>query len=256
MLISFICPDKETILIEDCLKQCRFADRCISKPILSYFAEHRRKWNGKTFSTTQLISPTLLEYLKITNDYAEDPQNMGYQLLGLNIHRKMEKITLPEYLQEEFLEDELGTGFMDSYDADEKTLWDYKTVGYYKAKKILDNVDERMQWMLQLNRYKILLSQCGFPVEKMKVQMIIRDSGFMAKKQGIDKSFYIVDIDIMSDNLINEYFKMKKDTLIYCLDNKITPEICPEEERWEDKRCLNYCCVSKYCGYGNSLKIK
>jgi len=249
MLKYFACPDSESIVIEDCIKHCRMQDRCVSLPLLSYFAEHRRVWTGKP-STTQLIQPLRSEYLKIKFDYAESPDSMVYKLLGLNIHRKLEKTALPSHLQEEFLEDEISTGFMDSYDGDTRTLWDYKTIGYYKAKKIIEDIASNvLDWALQLNRYRMLLEKAGFPVERMCVQAIIRDFGWMAKKAGVTKAMYIIPIHMIEDEKIESYFGTKASALLSCLETNTIPPVC--DDRWDnDSRCKNYCAVKSFCDYG------
>ncbi len=90
-LKSFICPDGVMRQTSDCLAQCpRKEGRCLSLPTLTELG-NAREWTG-TPSTTQLLNPTRLEYLKIVHDYAIDPFERAFALLGTRHHRRLELV--------------------------------------------------------------------------------------------------------------------------------------------------------------------
>lgn len=145
MLKYFICPDGQKHLISDCIKPggCRLPSRC--EPItFLLLASKVREWNGSP-STTQLISGTRCEYLKIVKDYAEKPNAMTYAILGTLGHAMLESV-LPDltklgykYIAEERLKYRNITGQMDLLinENNEWNLVDYKTSGSYKVAKAL-----------------------------------------------------------------------------------------------------------------------
>lgn len=147
----FICPDKEEVKIEDCLKSCRLkncyniesgdlwveAGRCLSKRTLAAIAD-QRVWTGIP-STTQLLRGTREAYLSIVEDYAIDPQSMLFALHGTKSHATLDKYTPDGCLSEERLYDGISTGAFDFYDPTEEegTLYDVKTYGSYAVAKTI-----------------------------------------------------------------------------------------------------------------------
>lgn len=135
--IGFICPDGKTIRHEDCLeKPCRLEKqmtmgRCKALPLLRRLAQVRT-WKGIP-STTQCISGTMEQFLKITTDYYIDPESAIFRLLGTLTHGLLERYaTGSEELSEEVLSDMINTGVMDFFDGKSLTLFDYKNSGSYK----------------------------------------------------------------------------------------------------------------------------
>jgi len=69
------------ITVSDCLNKCPNPDgRCLSLPTL-YEISKQRPDTG-IYSTTQLIAPTRLAYLRIKNDYTIDPYDNCTILCG------------------------------------------------------------------------------------------------------------------------------------------------------------------------------
>jgi len=91
-----------------------------------------RIWTGKP-STTQLLNPTRMEFLKITKDYAITPQERAFALLGTQHHRRLEIIAkkIAELEAEKKLSDNINTGILDLLEPDNGKwiLTDYKTWG-------------------------------------------------------------------------------------------------------------------------------
>jgi hypothetical protein len=275
----FICPTGKKVEIEQCLKGCPFNERCMSLPTLRAISK-QRKWTGKP-STTQLINGTRLSYIEIMYDDLEvDPQDCMFMLLGTKVHLSLEELT-GDMLAEEKVEEKEVTGIFDLYDHTEKTLWDYKTSGSYKIAKALGLYEEEVpvpgqvfrtgprkgqpktekitrkgtpdckDWELQLNRYRLMLQDMGFPIEHIKIEAIARDgSTYIAKSRGIKENCIIIPIAILDDKYVREYFKVKSELLLHYLDKKELPPPCNGEECWDGNRCKGYCKAWKHCDVG------
>lgn len=279
MFNFFKCPDGESIKIEECIKECRICNRCLSLPTLRMIAE-QREWTGKP-STTQLLKGTREAYLEIVHDdLVMDPQDQAFRILGTKAHDMLEKYT-PGEIAEERLEDENSTGAFDVYDPVNKYLYDYKTWGSYKVMKALGieivdvptgevyksgakkgqektrkepqhtGVIDMEDTELQLNDYRIKLESAGFPVEKMYVEAVVRDGGtMMATSRGLDKNIYLIPVKRLDDEYVKEYFTKKSKALLDALETKIVPAPCTDKECWDGRKCKDYCSVSKYCERG------
>lgn len=284
----FICPDGGQIEIEVCLSgKCRLQGRCAP---LSYLqlAGTFRPWTGKP-SVTQLIQGTREAYLKIKNDYAIDPLDRAYAVLGTSAHAALENRQNDFSFIEESIEIEGITGRSDNLErqADGSwVLWDHKTAGSFKVAKALGIVmvpepivDEQGNpillksgknkgqpktkkvpvqdpdavdiddWMLQDNMYRIALERyIKEPISRLRNWLIVRDGGtWMARNRGIDKKAYAVDISILPDEMVLDYFKRKRDSLLESLKRGSSPPICSDAECWSGNKCKDYCDVSHLC---------
>jgi hypothetical protein len=276
----FKCPDGDVILIEKCLESCRLGARCVTKPTLMLMSK-RREWKGK-ISATQGLNGTRMEYLKITMSYAERPIDRAFALLGTFHHLKMQGVSVPESLTEEWMEDEAGTGMFDCYDAEEKALYDYKTCGCFRINRALGKVkteevdpdaepyksgarkgQPRMRvvwsmgepdifdWQMQLSRYAWMIRDAGFEVERAFIQATARDFNAQSAKQyGLDRQIYIIPIEILSRETVLSYYHAKQEALLSALAGKKMPPPCDSRETWDGKRCVGYCPVWTWCDVG------
>lgn len=145
----FDCPDGVRRPVEQCLDKCpRPEGRCVSLPTLISISR-QREWTGKP-STTQLINGTRLAYLQLTCDYAVQPKDRAFALLGTRHHMRLEKVAEKvNVLAEEKLGGE-DTGILDLLAPDETVdyeayeLWDYKTWGSFKVAKALGLVARKI----------------------------------------------------------------------------------------------------------------
>ena len=260
MLNYFTCPDKANTEIDKCLSQCRMDSRCMTIPTLKAISKER-VWSG-TPSTTQLINGTMIEYLKITKPYAVDPQDRAFMLLGISHHQLMAE-------NAELAEIALGGAITSTVDLIEITktngseleITDYKTWGSYRVAKALGiiktgpkiftvnptKIDMR-DTELQLNHYRLQLESRGFIVTKLWLQMTVRDgSTFMAESRGLFKNIYLIQVPMLDDLTIRDYFESKKAALIYAINTNTMPSVCSEEECWGGRRCKEYCEVAEHC---------
>jgi len=264
----FLCPDGNKIEVKDCLENCRGSQgRCLSLPTLTEIA-NTRPWEGIP-STTQLLNPTRIEYLKILRDYAIDPFDRAFALLGTRHHQMLDAVAKKlEIVSEKKLTGEI-TGILDLLEPDELhpesfKLIDYKTWGAYSVKKLLDNSgnrgDEGWNAKYQLNKYRLEVEKLGFPVSRMFIQCTVRDGGIqVARQQGIEKKIYFIEIARIDDDIITKYFDGKSNALLTALANKVLPPMCSYDERWGNRRCARFCEVAGFCPEGakiNRVKLE
>lgn len=286
MLKYFICPDKSRVPVSQCLEHCDH--RCLSLPTLQLISSVR-PWKGKA-STTQCLNGTRYSYLQIVKDYAVDPFQSAFALLGTNHHRRLEQVAQKmNVLSEEKLSEEV-TGIMDLLepDGDEYILTDYKTWGSFKvaltlgvaSRKVPDpsgalykqdskygkkgepkQIDEfyvdpqkadTFETDMQLNNYRIMLEGCGFPIKSMRIQATVRDGGTLsAKDRGITQNIIMIPVQRIDDNIVTSYFTAKNKLLIEALEQKKLPPPCSPREQWGGRKCKGYCDVSEFCPFIN-----
>jgi hypothetical protein len=221
-----------------------------------------REWRG-TPSTTQLLNPTRIEYLKIKYPFAVDPFDQAFALLGTRHHGRLEIVAkkIEGLIAEKKLTGEV-TGILDLLEpingSDKYRLIDYKTYGSYSVAKLLglkkDGEHDQRKLALQLNNYRLMVSELGFNIVELKAQMTVRDGGtFSARNNGIDKNIYMMPVEIMPDDEVKEYFLTKAFALTEAIKNDTLPEMCPFEDRWSNKRCLNFCAVKEWCPEGKQM---
>lgn len=278
--IGFICKNGQNVLFEDCLKKCKLGERCVSTPTLRALSI-QRKWTGLP-GTTQLLSGTRYALLKIMKEYFEDIQNLSFILLGNKTHKSLEDNDIEGTAEIEF-KDKTQSGIADYYDAKEKTLWDYKTSGAFKVHKALgmrkkkinnssgarykrsgkgykagdikkvtvwDKIPEmadKWEWTLQTNRYAIWLEDSNRPVEKIKIEVIIRDGGLMAAQNyGIENKIEVIEIPILNKDYVLHYFERKRKMLMLAIALSWAP-LCDDIDSWNGRKCEGYCPIKKWC---------
>src|SRR4030042_5572166 len=108
MRTGFICPNGPTVAFETCMARCPWGARCLTKSPL-YHLSKVRPWTGKP-STTQLINPTRIEFLKITQSYAVAPVRMAFAILGTRVHLGLADADTDVSILEEHLGDGVASG--------------------------------------------------------------------------------------------------------------------------------------------------
>ncbi len=236
-----------------------------------------------------MIAGTRETYLKKTSEYAVDPQSVLYALHGSAVHTINEGFTEGNMLSEIRLKDEITSGKFDLYgqiiDEDDGVLGDIKVTSSYKIMKALgrykvdmptgqyylsgmkkgepkykkewreDGVKDILDWAIQLNYYRILLEKQGLTVKKMVIQAMCRDNSLrIANERGIDQAVYLIPINRISDRWIVSYMRHKAKLLQTAMENDAVPRICSSKERWNDRKCSDYCQVAENCAYGRQLR--
>ena len=280
---QFICPNRDKILIKQCLSICPHCLRCMAKPTLETLARSvADRGLGRKYSVTELIAGTREQYLKKTTDYAIDPQAHIFAMHGSAVHSICERSTAGGVLTELRLSNDLYSGQIDCYGDvlgnGRKVLMDYKVtssykamiaLGYYredvptgevyktglkkgqpKTKKVwrTDGVRQLYEWAIQVNAYRLLLEEHNFPVDDMYIQVYVRDYSLrMASERNIDKPMYLLHINRISDSWLYLYFSMKKTLLDEALKNGVAPGFCNHRETWGGRKCKGYCDVYEEC---------
>jgi hypothetical protein len=266
-MVNYICPDGVSIKIEDCLGKCRLDGRCVTLPTLQLMSR-RRPWKGK-LSTTQALNGVRYIYLTLTKDYGEKPVDRAFALLGTFHHLRMQNVSIPESLTEEWLGDELGTGMFDFYDPTTRTMYDYKTCGGYKINRVLGKkkvtVDEPtgevyktgkragepktrkastwhlgtpddFDWRMQLSRYAVLLEDAGFKVDEIVVQATVRDYNAMtARMYALDRQIYLISMEKFPKDIVIEFYRRRHLDIAHALESNSMPPPCNARERWLDE---------------------
>lgn len=285
---EFICPSGNRVPITTCLKRCTSGQRCMFLPTLRAVAKSLDR-NIKEPTVTELLCGTRETYLKKTTDYAVDPVQQLYAIHGSAVHTINEGFTDGNMLSEERLADDVTSGKFDLYgqiiDFNDKTLGDFKVTSSYKLMRALgyykvdvptgevyktglkkgqpktkkewrtDGVRHVLDWAIQLNYYRILLEQRGFEVKDMKIQAFVRDFNLrIAAERNINSPLYMININKISDRWVKLYMETKARRLKKALETKTLPPVCSLRERWNDRKCLDYCTVAEHCSYAQALK--
>lgn len=217
MLEGFICPDGQTVKIEECMASCRIGRRCMTLPSLVLLSSERQ-WTGRG-STTQLITGTMEAFLKLTQPYYVDPDKRAFMLGGIRHHQNMEDVAKELGLATEIALS-IDRDIMDllEWEGSDLVLTDYKWWGSYKVAKALGLVEVGKQpdpsgevyktnskygkagspkmvsvfapdpsrvdnWEaeFQLNNYRVkatpLLEKVGLKIARMQLQITVRDGG-------------------------------------------------------------------------------
>ena len=285
---KLICPDGSSIPVLKCLNKCPRIERCMFLPTLRAVAASLDRKLAKA-TVTELLCGTRETYLKQTTEYAVNPQQQLYALHGTAIHTINEAHTEGNMLSEERLADDITSGQFDLYgqiaDYNDATLGDFKVtssyklmraLGYYKVDVLtgevyktgarkgqpktrkewrMDGVKHLLDWAIQLNYYRMLLEARGFKVDRMKIQALCRDYNLrIASERNISKPAYIIPINKISDRWVKLYMKAKAGRLKEALAKGYMPSICRTKERWNDRKCSDYCAVADNCPYGRMVK--
>lgn len=240
--VGFRCKQFGKIRFDSCIEKC--TDRCMSRRSANIFKEVSQKpLDGKTI--TQLLMPTRLMLLMMSNEYFEKPQSFIDRCIGVLGHAHQAQ-PLPDSLHEERLpySDSDITGAFDSYEKED--VYDLKIVGAYVIKITLQTQRIKLPWVIQLNFYRILLQQAGFTVNNMYIEPWVKDSPGMAKRMGITKETRLWKVPHISDHWIKKYVDIKKDRLKVAQEKEWAPR-CTYKERWGGVRCRSYCPISDLC---------
>jgi len=280
----FVCPDGFAIEKEECIKQCRMNMPCLSLPSRVGIAQERPF--KPVVSPSAAGKGVRQIYLEGTCEYAINPRTKMFMLYGTKHHALKEEAggMLNAFLEEK-LEDELGEGFSDYMDGflfDFKLVGAYavakrsffeevptgeeyqkagvrtdingEKVGYSKGDPKVKkshigwNIMWDDDWALQLNRYRMMWEAKGFAVGGITIEATLRDGGVRASSSyGLDEQVYMIPIPIIPDDVVMKHYREKQELLVACYKDMVVPPMCTWEERWEGRKCDNYCDVRKQC---------
>lgn len=286
---KFICPTGQHVSIEKCLEACTMRERCMFLPTLRAVAKSLDRGLPEA-TVTELLAGTRETYLKKTADYAVDPQSVLYALHGQAVHTINENHTEGDILSEIRLNDQVTSGKFDLYGKilsdEEGVLGDLKVTSSYKIAKAFgiykvdvptgevyktgakkgqpktrkefryDGVRHVMDWAIQLNYYRMLLEASGFEVKRMVIQAMCRDVNLRtASERGIDRPIYMIPINRISDCWLVRYFTKKAALLAKAMQSRQMPPVCTARERWNNRKCLEYCDARGECPYSEQIRL-
>jgi len=282
----FSCPDGAKIEIADCLSEggCRVGSRCAPPAYLKIVA-YQRPWTG-TPSTTQLISGTMLAYLKLTHEYSICPDDRAFAVHGTKVHQNLQAADVDFSDTEGRLDGDV-TGIFDALiqENGRNTLLDYKTSGSYKVARALgfhvvekptgevyksgkrkgeprkvktltraDDMIDRWEWELQLNKYRLEIEKRGRRVHDIRLACVVRDGNtWMARSRGVLRNLYYFPIRRLADDIVIRYFEHKRQALFTALERG-WEKPCSPKENWGGIRCKGYCEVAEFCVLGKFLR--
>lgn len=218
----------------------------------------------------------MMEFLKITRDYAVDPQSRIASMHGTKIHGALQRYAEELHLPAELALSPDGRDVFDLLEWDERekgwVLTDYKTWGSYKVAKsfgikkitngkkpefvIQPEEADTEEPELQLNHYRVMLERLGLKIVGMQLEILVRDGGIaVARSRGVDFNARLLPIKKLDDEVVNKYFEEKEFALLDALDkwNKdktYMPRPCTMKESWEHRRCQGFCDVAEFCPIG------
>lgn len=271
-----MCPDSETIDAQECIANCRMKERCLAVPLLVH-ASRTRKYDRTNFSVTEVLSPTLIIYLKAKYGEVIDPRTSLPSAIGTATHALLENCLPVGYAGEFRLAADGVTGQMDCIDIKGKTLYDYKVTSAYKVATMLGKKyggiykeitrgknKGKKKWVTQWkdggthhygdyckqqNLYRILLGKHGIEINDMYLQCIIKEPMSALVDFNLDKLCYLIKLPKMNDERLWSYAVYKRNALVNAIQNDILPKQCSPKDTWNGKRCKSYCSVAHVCPY-------
>lgn len=140
-----------------------------------------------------------------------------------------------------------------------------------KERRVDPKLADIRDWALQLNNYRIGIERGEimqgpdskfYPkklapkgskkikIHEIKVQALVRDGGtVVAISRGVERNVYLIDIPRVPDQDIKDYFKRKRTDLLRALEQGHWAEPCNDLERWNDRKCIEFCAVKRFCPY-------
>lgn len=187
-------------------------------------------------SITGLLKPPRIVALerKFSGDLEEDASDSIWSLLGRSIHQILENAGNREDLQEVRLSMmALGwkvSGQFDSFVMKTKELIDYKITSAWSFKNHSEG--KNVEWVEQLNLYRLLLEKNGREVEKLKIVCILRDWSKMEARRDSrypQSQIQILEIPLWSaeeaEQFLHHRVKLHQDA-------RENLPLCTEEEQW------------------------
>jgi len=99
----------------------------------------------------------------------------------------------------------------------------------------------------QLNRYRILFEQAGFPISRMQLQAIVRDGNTKsASMNGVNHNVYIIELPRYTDQEVLGYYH-QLECEIDCAFYTDQVRLCNDWESWGGRRCERFCEVKEAC---------
>ena len=205
-------------------------------------------------SMTQLINPPRIRVLSTRHwaELEEDVADNLWRLFGNTIHSVMERISQSgRFIEERLKEPVMGMTVVGRPD-----LFEEPVINDYKFTSVWAVNYEKIEWVHQINGYSWFFRKSGFTVEKGFINAFLRDwrKSEAAKYKSYPKiPFKLIPVEIWpfkkQDDFVNERLSLHIDA--QAKSDEDLP-VCTEKERWNDRRCLEYCAAAPFCSYWKS----
>jgi len=234
-----------------------------------------REPNLENIYVTDLINPPLIYFLKCKHwkEIEEDISDKLWALLGTSVHYILEKGSPEDSLSEQKIEYAFKVdgeifnlvGHADLYY--NNGIEDYKVTSVWSFM-----YGDKKEWEQQLNCYAFLYRCCGFEIEHLTINAILRDWQKSKVKDGYPEIPFIQKQIPLWSPQEQESFIIDRLRMFAVVKNALTKEgyyeipMCTKEERWTrydkkenkeiDIRCENYCVVRDICKNYRKTRVK
>ena len=244
------------------------ASRCAAIPTLTGIINSQvsHEWDGVPH-VTSLITGAMEYWLKVNRGYAVEPESHMWMMLGQGFHSLMKDqadlLGNPAEMSLKLLNKEglkIAQGTIDYlelfWDEEADTLsydlYDYKTWGSYSVSKAMGVQPDLRSEELQLNAYRVMCEQLGLVIRYMRVQAVVRN---LDHRRGVSKKLYVFPVDRMDNDMVLSYFSIKSQIITLAIEDGKMPAVCTTEERWEGRKCKQYCEVAEHCPMGKKVRL-
>ena len=206
------------------------------------------------YHVTDAIGPPLITKFKRENPYYVYPDSLMPMFIGTAVHEKIEAENWEgESPEEKLIREKLGEGWhevrgeyqlgpyklvgtMDYVNRSKKLILDYKCLGAWKTRQLLDkaanNGDD--EYFHQLNVYRAAF----YPeAETLRLHVFLKDfSGNAQRMYKLDRQEYRVNVPIYDKEAALEKVRANIEQ-----SRLPEPRSCTKEETWNGLRCKKFC---------------
>ena len=223
----------------------------------------KTKYNGNTEPNVKSISASdfgndiLQIYLRYKHG-VQERMNFGQDTIGSIMHIGIQELLKDEYEIEKRLDLLMNNGWWLSGSIDllsNKEIIDIKVTKEYTIEKILKEPNHQYIWQLSVYRY-LVKKLLNIDVET-KLLLILKDGGYDFRKNQINPSFKVLDIEPKSFDEVENKFNEIVSQIEKYDEIGVNPPQC--NDLWFRKtkngatpmRCEFYCSYKDVCPYYN-----
>jgi len=195
------------------------------------------------YHVTEAIGPPMIMKFRRENPYYVRPGSLIAMFIGTSVHEKIENenpsvikhgyVSTHEFAGRWNLGDYDLVGTMDYVNFDRKLIQDYKCLGAWKTRQLLNNIKDD-EYCHQLNVYRAAF----YPeAEILRLHIFLKEfSMYAQKKYNLTDEEYRIDVPILDaeDELDMVWANIEE-------SRKEEPRSCTPEETWGGIRCRKFC---------------
>ena len=201
----------------------------LPEAIVNIITKDIREPKGGEMHVTELVNAPLIRKLRMKHwdEIEEDVSEMLWALLGTSVHYILGEGTPENAFSEEELTAHIGgitiIGKSDLYH--NKGIEDWKVTSVYSFL-----LGMKPEWEAQLNLYRWLWKENGFPVETLKINAILRD--WLKSKMLADSNYPRIPFQSLEVNVWDYHSTIKYILNRIVLHAQKIPQECTSEEKW------------------------